>query len=109
VKFYIMANVLQFFVHLGTPQIDIYKGTAVPVFNWAYTAVEVQLYILLITALHADDWSALQPSCLRTQQKELEIGSWIDLRDRPGILEKIKVSFPCQILNNDFLVIQHVV
>jgi hypothetical protein len=77
-----MANVLQFFVHLGTPPIDISKDTAVPVFNWAYTTVEVQLYIFLITALHADDWSALQPSCLRTQQKELEIGSWTSVTIR---------------------------
>jgi len=79
------------------------------VFNKAYTAVEVQLYIFLISALHGDEWSALQPSCLMPEQKELEMGGWVDLRDSPDILQKMKVSFPSQILDNDFLVIQPVV
>lgn len=97
-----MANVLQF---LGTPQIGNYRPKAVPVFNYAYEAEEVQLYIFLFSALHGDDWSALQPRCLMPEQKELEMGDWVDLRDSPDILEQIKVSFPCQILNNDLLVI----
>jgi len=43
------------------------------------------------------------------EQKELEMGGWVEFRDSPDILEKIKVSFPSQILNKDFLVIQPVV
>jgi len=65
--------------------------------------------MFLITALHGDDWSSLQPSCLMPEQKELEMGSWVEFRDGPDILEKIKVSFPSQILNKDFSVIQPVV
>jgi hypothetical protein len=49
------------------------------------------------------------PAAFTPEQKELEMGGWVDLRDSPDILEKIKVSFPCQILKNDFLVIQPVV
>jgi len=79
------------------------------VFNSAYRAVEVQLYIFLTSALHGDDWSALQPSCLIPEQKELEMGGWLDLRDSPDNLKKTKVSYLCQILNNNFLVIQPVV
>jgi len=43
------------------------------------------------------------------EQRELEMGGWVDLRDSKDILVKIKVSFHCQILNNGFLVIQPVV
>ena len=49
------------------------------------------------------------PAALCVGKRNLKWGGWVELRDSPDISEKVKASFPSQILNNDFLVIQPVV